>query len=172
MSSSADALAEINLHHFVAEFFEAGADFLGVRKLLEPFTPSVGHEGFVDDGGVGIIYRQKFQAHLSGELIAMIAFESEGRAGGESGAVVFLLIGVAAGYFCAAKNVCCSKRKITSAAMPIRKKTTVHAFATGSAYAFRGDHGDQLSAEMGLKLLPIDNPDRHRQQNVRGRHVG
>ena len=33
------------------------------------------------------------------------------------------------------------------------------AFATGSAYAFRGDHGDQLAAEMGLKLLPVNNPD-------------
>src|SRR6202030_3986904 len=27
------------------------------------------------------------------------------------------------------------------------------------AYAFKGDHGDQLAAEMGLKLLPVNNPD-------------
>ncbi len=32
-------------------------------------------------------------------------------------------------------------------------------FATGSAYAYRNDYGDQLSAEIGLKLLPVNNPD-------------
>jgi monoamine oxidase len=33
------------------------------------------------------------------------------------------------------------------------------AFATGSAFAFKGDHGDQLAAELGMKLLPVNNPD-------------
>jgi monoamine oxidase len=32
-------------------------------------------------------------------------------------------------------------------------------FATGSAYAYRGDHGDQLAAELGLKLPLVNNPD-------------
>jgi hypothetical protein len=32
-------------------------------------------------------------------------------------------------------------------------------FATGSAFADKGDHGDQLAAELGLKLLPVNNPD-------------
>jgi monoamine oxidase len=32
-------------------------------------------------------------------------------------------------------------------------------FATGSAYAYRGDAGDHLAAELGLKLLPVNNPD-------------
>jgi len=32
-------------------------------------------------------------------------------------------------------------------------------FATGSAYAYRGDSGDQLAAELGLKLLLVSNPD-------------
>src|SRR6266851_4875546 len=32
-------------------------------------------------------------------------------------------------------------------------------FATGSAYAYRNDYGDQLAAELGLKLLPVNNPD-------------
>ena len=32
-------------------------------------------------------------------------------------------------------------------------------FATGSAFAYRNDYGDQLSAELGLKLLPVNNPD-------------
>ncbi len=32
-------------------------------------------------------------------------------------------------------------------------------FATGSAYAFRGDEGDQLARELGVKLLPVNNPD-------------
>jgi hypothetical protein len=32
-------------------------------------------------------------------------------------------------------------------------------FATGSAYAYKDDHGDRLATELGLKLLPVDNPD-------------
>jgi monoamine oxidase len=32
-------------------------------------------------------------------------------------------------------------------------------FCTGSAYAYKDDEGDQLSREIGLKLLPVDNPD-------------
>jgi hypothetical protein len=32
-------------------------------------------------------------------------------------------------------------------------------FATGSAFADKGDYGDQLAAELGLKLLPVNNPD-------------
>jgi monoamine oxidase len=32
-------------------------------------------------------------------------------------------------------------------------------FATGSAYAYRNDEGDQLAKEIGLNLLPINNPD-------------
>jgi len=32
-------------------------------------------------------------------------------------------------------------------------------FATGSAFADKGDYGDQLSDEIGLKLLPVNNPD-------------
>jgi monoamine oxidase len=32
-------------------------------------------------------------------------------------------------------------------------------FATGSAYAYKNDHGDQLASELGLKLLPVNNPD-------------
>ncbi len=32
-------------------------------------------------------------------------------------------------------------------------------FATGSAYAYRNDYGDQLAGELGLKLLPVNNPD-------------
>lgn len=32
-------------------------------------------------------------------------------------------------------------------------------YATGSAFAWKDDEGDQLSRELGLKLLPVDNPD-------------
>lgn len=32
-------------------------------------------------------------------------------------------------------------------------------FCTGSAYAFKGDDGDHLAAELGLKLLLVNNPD-------------
>ena len=69
--------------------------------------------------------------------------------------------GLSAAYFLGAKakTGCCWKKKITSAATLIRRNTTAPRFATGSAFAFKGDHGDQLSAEMGLKLLPVNNPD-------------
>ncbi len=33
------------------------------------------------------------------------------------------------------------------------------AYSTGSAFAFKGDEGDQLARELGLALLPVDNPD-------------
>jgi monoamine oxidase len=32
-------------------------------------------------------------------------------------------------------------------------------FATGSAFAYRNDYGDQLAAQIGIKLLPVNNPD-------------
>jgi monoamine oxidase len=32
-------------------------------------------------------------------------------------------------------------------------------YATGSAYAYKDDYGDQLMRELGVKLLPVDNPD-------------
>src|SRR5579885_1833746 len=32
-------------------------------------------------------------------------------------------------------------------------------FATGSAFAYRGDEGDQLASEIGLKLPFVNNPD-------------
>ncbi|MBZ5702463.1 MAG: FAD-dependent oxidoreductase [Acidobacteriia bacterium] len=32
-------------------------------------------------------------------------------------------------------------------------------FATGSAFAWKDDEGDQLSRELGMKLLPVSNPD-------------
>ena len=64
--------------------------------MIEAGAPGIGDEGFVDDGGVGIVDGQKFEAHFSGELIAVVAFEGEGRAGSERCAVVFLLVGVTA----------------------------------------------------------------------------
>ena len=64
--------------------------------------------------------------------------------------------GLSAAYFLRGKGMtgCCSKKKITSAATPTRRNTTAQLFATGSAFAFRGDHGDQLANEIGMKLLP------------------
>jgi monoamine oxidase len=32
-------------------------------------------------------------------------------------------------------------------------------YATGSAYAYEGDHGDQLMRELGVKLLPVNDAD-------------
>ncbi len=43
--------------------------------------------------------------------------------------------------------------------MPIRKEYAGQPFCTGSAFAFKGDDGDHLAAEIGLTLLPVNNPD-------------
>lgn len=34
-----------------------------------------------------------------------------------------------------------------------------HVYATGSAYGYKGDYGDQLAREIGLVLPPVDMPD-------------
>ena len=90
------ALAHIDFHHVVAEFAEAVADFLGIGKLVDSGFPGVRDEGFVDDGGVGVVDRKELQSDFGGELIAFVIFVGVRGAGGEGLALVFFLISVAA----------------------------------------------------------------------------
>ena len=84
------------MRHVVAKFSEAGADCFGIGEFVDTFDPGVGDEGFVDDGGIGIVDGQKFESDFARELIAFVVAKSVGGAGGERLAFEFFLIGVAA----------------------------------------------------------------------------
>jgi protoporphyrinogen oxidase len=67
--------------------------------------------------------------------------------------------GLSAGYFLRGKDWLLLEKEDHFGGNAYQEEYHGAAFATGSAYAFKGDHGDQLAAEMGLKLLPVNNPD-------------
>jgi hypothetical protein len=67
--------------------------------------------------------------------------------------------GLSAGYFLRGKDWLLLEKEDHFGGNAYQEEYDGAAFATGSAYAFKGDHGDQLAAEMGLKLLPVNNPD-------------
>ena len=67
--------------------------------------------------------------------------------------------GLSAGYFLRGKDWLLLEKEDHFGGNAYQEEYDGAAFATGSAYAFKGDHGDQLAAEMGMKLLPVNNPD-------------
>src|ERR1700726_2308322 len=67
--------------------------------------------------------------------------------------------GLSAGYFLRGKDWLLLEKEDHFGGNAYQEEYDGAAFATGSAYAFTGDHGDQLAAEMGMKLLPVNNPD-------------
>ncbi len=67
--------------------------------------------------------------------------------------------GLSATYFLRGKDFLLLEKEDHFGGNAYQEEFDGQPFATGSAYAFRGDEGDQLSAEIGLKLLPVDNPD-------------
>jgi monoamine oxidase len=67
--------------------------------------------------------------------------------------------GLSAAYFLRGKDWLLLEKEDHFGGNAYQEDFAGDAFATGSAYAFKGDHGDQLAAEMGLKLLPVNNPD-------------
>jgi hypothetical protein len=67
--------------------------------------------------------------------------------------------GLSAAYFLGGKDWLLLEKENHFGGNAYQEEYDGAAFATGSAYAFKGDHGDQLSAEMGMKLLPVNNPD-------------
>src|SRR6202040_3226397 len=67
--------------------------------------------------------------------------------------------GLSAAYFLRGKDFLLLEKEDHFGGNAYQEEYEGQAFATGSAYADKGDDGDQLAAEIGLKLLPVDNPD-------------
>lgn len=69
------------------------------------------------------------------------------------------MAGLSAAYFLRGKDFLLLEKEEHFGGNAYQEEFDGDAFATGSAYASRGDFGDQLATEIGLKLLPIDMPD-------------
>jgi hypothetical protein len=67
--------------------------------------------------------------------------------------------GLSAAYFLRGKDFLLLEKEDHFGGNAYQEQYEGQPFATGSAYAYKGDEGDQLAAEIGLKLLPVDNPD-------------
>ncbi len=67
--------------------------------------------------------------------------------------------GLAAAYFLRGQDFLLLEKEDHFGGNAYQEEFAGQPFATGSAYAYRNDFGDQLAAELGLKLLPVNNPD-------------
>jgi monoamine oxidase len=67
--------------------------------------------------------------------------------------------GLSAAYFLKGKDFLLLEKEDHFGGNAYQEEYEGQPFGTGSAYAFRDDEGDQLCKEMGLTLLPVDNPD-------------
>lgn len=67
--------------------------------------------------------------------------------------------GLSAAYFLRGKDWLLLEKEEFFGGNAFQEDFAGDAFGTGSAYAARGDFGDQLSKEIGLTLLPVDMPD-------------
>jgi hypothetical protein len=67
--------------------------------------------------------------------------------------------GLSAAYFLRGKDWLLLEKEDHFGGNAYQEEYNGQAFATGSAYAYRGDEGDQLASEIGLKLPLVDMPD-------------
>ena len=67
--------------------------------------------------------------------------------------------GLSAAYFLKGKDWLLLEKEDHFGGNAYQEEYEGQPFATGSAYAYKGDHGDQLAAELGLKLPFVNNPD-------------
>jgi len=67
--------------------------------------------------------------------------------------------GLSAAYFLRGKEWLLLEKEDHFGGNAFQEEYDGQPFATGSAYAYRGDEGDHLAKEIGLTLLPVDNPD-------------
>jgi hypothetical protein len=67
--------------------------------------------------------------------------------------------GLSAAYFLGGKDFLLFEKEDHFGGNAYLEQYEGQPFATGSAYAYKGDAGDQLASEIGLKLLPVNNPD-------------
>ena len=67
--------------------------------------------------------------------------------------------GLSAAYFLRGKDWLLLEKEDHFGGNAFQEEYEGQPYATGSAYAYRGDYGDQLANEIGLKLPFVDNPD-------------
>jgi monoamine oxidase len=67
--------------------------------------------------------------------------------------------GLSAAYFLRGKDFLLLEKENHFGGNAYQEEYEGQPFCTGSAYAYQGDEGDQLAGEIGLKLLPVNNPD-------------
>jgi hypothetical protein len=67
--------------------------------------------------------------------------------------------GLSAAYFLRGKDFLLLEKEDHFGGNAYQEEYDGQPFCTGSAYAYKDDYGDQLATEIGLKLLPVDNPD-------------
>ena len=67
--------------------------------------------------------------------------------------------GLSAAYFLRGKDWLLLEKEDHFGGNAFQEEYEGDTFGTGSAFAYRGDYGDQLAAEIGLKLPLVDNPD-------------
>ncbi|MGC1619189.1 MAG: FAD-dependent oxidoreductase [Candidatus Acidiferrum sp.] len=67
--------------------------------------------------------------------------------------------GLSAAYFLRDKDWLLLEKEAHFGGNAYQEEFEDHPFATGAAYAYRGDEGDQLASEIGLKLPLVNMPD-------------
>src|SRR5271163_14956 len=67
--------------------------------------------------------------------------------------------GLSAAYFLRGKDWLLLEKEDHFGGNAYQEEFNGQPFATGSAYAYRGDEGDQLASEIGLKLPLVNMPD-------------
>jgi hypothetical protein len=67
--------------------------------------------------------------------------------------------GLSAAYFLRGKDFLLLEKEDHFGGNAYQEEYQGQPFCTGSAYAYKDDEGDQLAAEIGLKLLAVNNPD-------------
>jgi hypothetical protein len=67
--------------------------------------------------------------------------------------------GLSAAYFLRGKDWLLLEKEDHFGGNAFQEEYDGQPFATGSAYAFKGDYGDQLASEIGVKLPFVNNPD-------------
>ena len=69
------------------------------------------------------------------------------------------IAGLSASYFLRGKDWLLLEKEAHFGGNAYQEEFAGQPFATGAAFAYRGDHGDQLAAELGLKLPLVSMPD-------------
>jgi spermidine dehydrogenase len=86
----------------------------------------------------------------------------EGPPASQKAAIVIIgggVAGLSAAYFLRGQDFLLLEKEDHFGGNAYQEEFEGQPFATGSAFADKSDHGDQLASEIGLKLLPVSNPD-------------